>query len=1487
MGMNCLAGGCHHTVDHKAVDDCTAEIDFDILWDGTLNAAYFTPRNYVFGDPILNKNVTTGIIEELPGSIQGCGDGTRDRVANDTLDTGDATPVGDGLAEATPMTCESFYCHSRVQKVDITASPAAQIWPTAAAITWDATVAECGSCHGDETSNGGLSRHMGNKMNTSSHSTHAGTYGFDCQECHNGFGKTDDGTDPEGSAVINFYPSHVNGKVEINISTTAGAIVVGGTYTTAYSVAASDPNTNLPGIPYPSIGNDPGTSRPNDGRSGSCDSVYCHSDGAETKEGIAVSVYQQPFWGQSTALGCTGCHGSAAVPPNAELSVDGEPNYDSSGPGLASANSHYGHVVNFGLQCKICHATTLEDTPTGNTINVAGGQHINGTMTVAAFDTANYGADFGGYDVTADGTEKRCFDSCHGEFDPVLEHDDAPQWGGAGGGGSCLMCHDGTEQAIRPEGPTDGLAEKIDAADYILTGHGLDEGLDYTSLNSGAGFMWVDTYTVGSEPGCVTTSGEPTTPTSGCHSFAAAGAGGYGAHWTEKIAGSLVGDVFYLGINFKWNMDNLCVSLNCHSTTSPYPAADTHTKSTTGSELDWDANSTKLWQTNPPKCVDCHDPHGDANDYMVKYAVSSLASGSLNDDNFGTPTGGTTMMTVNLDISGGDVATAYYNLDAAAEDGICQVCHTQNLVYNSWLEPGEVPVHSFIETAGLNRPCQDCHPHKDTNDTSFQVPSIDNSVNTTMPTCEDCHLWNPDGDATHPLMAPWDNLTNGYPNYGLGGRQAQQGGSETDANDDIDNYVFGTQDVAFPTRVYRDRSMIDEAQWLTAGHGVPALSDLPINGSLSVTPGPELGCMTNTPGQADGGCHIESTDHGSTDNPFRLVLINSPALGTKEVIFNLCTADLANGPTCHDPSNSPPVKSKLQFDPVSHADVGNDNMYEEGICTDCHDPHGDSSRMDASLIDVPDTVAADDPTGGINAAMIQREIVWEDRWTSGLFADPTVLSVAYPAEDKLEPVSRFAITGITVAEMSDYVRDSATDSGICEVCHRAGTTQWFRWKNDDAQARPSFHTDSPGSEVSCTNQGTCHVHPNGFDPYEPPDGPCSCYLCHTGVEDQFGYSSVHDITFTPSTSLPFTSYSADCSGVDCLICHDLDTDSNHMLPNQMVYLTDVDAGASPGFGITNSPSVFGEHNNSLTVPMWGDMKAIDPDGEWCLVCHREDTTNAPYKFTPAAEANVINRARFLTTGHGDDVGGVGTNFEGRFPPNDANGRSSCTACHTYHGSNNRAMIKMARWNGAGYDEPYTYPDVDDYVPGTSADSKEVFCLMACHLNTTPSYGGWTNEFLADITADADERGAGMRAHWIFDYAGNIGSTGTYADHSSDTYYFTSKAVGFVMGGTDTASKYVADSVATGEQVVFNESAASINASLPMGDIASDAARALCATCHNVHGSTTDLTWGHTGFLPPSTDDNMLREFKTDKVTPFPDDTAVPPYVYSQCTVCHP
>ncbi len=1326
------------------------------------------------------------------------------------------------------------------------------------------------------------------------------TYGFLCQDCHNGRGRT--------AAATTAY--HVNGYVELNISKTLGAATVTGTFSSTYSVAAGTTNDNLPG---------------DYARAGWCDNVYCHSNGVEIK-GMAAT-YQTVDWNDFGTLTCSSCHGTGGT------SAHGEPDYASGGAGSASANSHEAHIGKAGLNndrlelhCSDCHSATVvagSDYISAPTINAPnGGTHVNGVVDVssASFTLS--------YNVNG---QKKCYSSCHGTYNTTTEIACAPQWGGgskSGGYGSCQMCHDvnscDPEDVVRPKAPTDqkpagtAHANKIDFAQYTgagATGHGLDSASTYAGgINAGAGLIWTagtlyDPFDVGTaDVGCLSTSGNMATPGDGCHSYLLQSGtrdwDKYKSHYTAKPAATHSGDDFFLGSSFQSNIDALCEY--CHDgVTAPGLSGGnfSHTKGTTGSALTW---------PYVPKCVDCHDPHGDGNDYMIKYAVSrdygSLANGNPALSDLSSPNLGSTQaeidlmlpVTFNVDqVTGFDggigKAGDYYQANPTTNgNGICQVCHTQNLVYDNeaisgtattthqnWLDAAlnspfdtDAPVQDFLSPSG--RRCSSCHKHFECDtEKGFPIPKP-NPPCTPAPYCSDCHVWNPNGDTNHPLMTTQANGgLNGHPGFK----------DPTGQNDDIDDYTFGTTD-------FTNRAMIDGVQWTSGGHGTATSVSLPET-SKGINAGPQHSC---TPGTTSDGCHDSTVLHGDAGNPFRLLVYNAATGGA--IINELCS-------NCHPPPTLAGVHKR-------HAN-GKTPMFEAGQCTDCHDPHGESARTDAGLTTVNDA--------DLNAAMIQRELVWRDRWTAGAFGDPTDTNpVVVPADDKLEPVVRFYKAGglnATAWDMKDYVTESSLNSGVCEACHTADTvgepeTQFFRRKNADGSTEaslPSFHKTANADY--CT--ASCHTHVKGF---EKPDL-CSCLSCHAGVDRQFAPvdgSNVssgpqqHDIVYNPPTSPPSTgSLDADCNTggtVDCLKCHDLDTNGNHM--DTTVYLKPIDStktGASP----LTSPSAYAEAApmgtagaQSIGMTVWGNIRSDSTGtyetGEWCRSCHdlngppsaASTNLNGNAVAPPNIESDSSGAARFTTTGHGAQSG---ANLP-RVAPNPAtnNGRAACTGCHNYHGSDNVRMIQRAAWNGSAWQkwngvnvpEPLDTSAADYVYNGnsTTISSVELFCLESCHV--VDSFSALPPEPSLDFSDVITARGGATtkRAHYVFDYVGgNLGAD--YDAHNDTNFYFSGKAVGFVLGGTagtpwndlDTSDgnpatqnhTYINDS-SKGESAKFTTVITSTPSPGTINSIFKaiwyndglNKGRAICVTCHDPHGSNVDATWGLPNKSPSSTDDNMLR-----------------------------
>ncbi len=191
---------------------------------------------------------TYGTSQHVDGQVQIAFNNTAQGLA---LHFGDANFPGnwDGVD-----TCSDIWCHEPGDGTDANALDPTPVWNDPA--TSFCGAGGGGSCHGDRTQgnrplSGAHNKHLGNNLPTTSNSPN---YNYTCAECHNGGAV---GVDTYGTA------SHVDGNP-----------------TLVFDVIASGTIANRPGIlGTPSYS--PGTSL----RTGTCSSVYCHSNGAASEAG--------------------------------------------------------------------------------------------------------------------------------------------------------------------------------------------------------------------------------------------------------------------------------------------------------------------------------------------------------------------------------------------------------------------------------------------------------------------------------------------------------------------------------------------------------------------------------------------------------------------------------------------------------------------------------------------------------------------------------------------------------------------------------------------------------------------------------------------------------------------------------------------------------------------------------------------------------------------------------------------------------------------------------------------------------------------------------------------------------------------------------------------------------------------------------------------------------------------------------------------------
>ncbi|RMG56811.1 MAG: CxxxxCH/CxxCH domain-containing protein, partial [Deltaproteobacteria bacterium] len=464
-------------------------------------------------------------------------------------------------------------------------------------------------------------KHVGQKSGAPQHSS--SVYSFTCSECHYG-------SAPNNDAGLNYHQNDtLNVKFSPNGVSTKFGVIGNSTY-----VGETRPE------PYYSGG-------------GSCQNVYCHSDGIP-------STYQQPRWGLS--LGCNGCHGTGTTSGTVEY---GMPDYPNGNP---KGNSHSIHVSVEKYECSVCHFDTVSGTyVSGRTIK--SDVHVNGTVDVVFDGTTASGS----YDPAT----HTCSVSCHGS--------DTPRWGGTLPNG-CLSCHAGTEMPYKPQNDygTPGTPNPVDVIEYKESGHGRDaaSGPYPGSGNPPAGFS---NYQVGLTSDCYK-----------CHDPNA-------SHTTKDPT-----DPFRLG-QWAQNIDGLC--LDCHGTNPTNPDAATQaTGIQTHSESVFGSNANYTWPFTP-KCVDCHDPHGDAKGtvyryYMIRSAVNAPKSASdstAGSDAYGRPNNTTNLDSITFNSLTG-FATGSYAQPGTSTYGICEVCHNQTYTYNRTTDNAGNHVNRTTR-------CTTCHKH--------------------------------------------------------------------------------------------------------------------------------------------------------------------------------------------------------------------------------------------------------------------------------------------------------------------------------------------------------------------------------------------------------------------------------------------------------------------------------------------------------------------------------------------------------------------------------------------------------------------------------------------------------------------------------------------------------------------------------------------------------------------------------------------------------
>ncbi|WP_170241921.1 CxxxxCH/CxxCH domain c-type cytochrome [Geobacter argillaceus] len=380
-----------------------------------------------------------------------------------------------------------------------------------------------------------------------------------------------------------------------------------------------------------------------------CSNIYCHSNG---------TAFTAPFgapnvavtWSAGPATNCGSCHDGLATGPS----------YASGSP---KANSHNKHVVVMGYTCEKCHYST---TTTGNTITTPA-NHVN-----QAYNLQQSG---GSVTFTAVAntppTASTCTNiSCHNNNASAIA------WGAPSPG--CRACHVTSGADVDNFTGYSGTLALISDTQWKATGHG--SAFAYTSGRPGANFI-----------------ANATNECLYCHDSAA-------PH--SSTANNFFRLANYSTIAYGRNAP----CLSCHGKN----AAGFLGKSVAFTRI----SSTHYGAKHASGgggyfCWDCHDPHGDANVYMIHDQVAKTS-----DRTTGKP-----LTFAPVSFTGFSTGGNY----AGAGTKLCNACHTSASL-------SHYTASNVNDGHNLDTRCTTCHSHNGpTAQTAFQ-PSNN---------CDSCHGYPP------------------------------------------------------------------------------------------------------------------------------------------------------------------------------------------------------------------------------------------------------------------------------------------------------------------------------------------------------------------------------------------------------------------------------------------------------------------------------------------------------------------------------------------------------------------------------------------------------------------------------------------------------------------------------------------------------------------------------------------------------------------------